>query len=236
MIVGRGGSKGVPGKNLREINGLSLIAYKARSALRSKYCARLIISSDCEKIQAEAAKYGAEVLFTRPAELASDTASSDDVVLHAMNEIEKTDPTNYNAIMLLEPTSPFAKPEDYDAAIEIYLNTNAALVVGMKPSDTKSLFVGPLAGDGNAEQIISKFSDHKKRRRQNLAQEYTMNGGLYLIDWKTMKQTGNIYSSPAKTYAHVMDRLHSVNIDEEFDFSLAQFLVEGGQIDPSSWL
>ena len=74
LLVGRGGSKGLPGKNLREVGGLSLVGYKAKAARQSRYCSRLIVSSDSAEIRAEAARHGVEVLFDRPAELASDTA------------------------------------------------------------------------------------------------------------------------------------------------------------------
>jgi CMP-N,N'-diacetyllegionaminic acid synthase len=130
LLVGRGGSKGLPGKNLREINGLSLIGYKAKSALTSRYCSRLIVSSDSRDIQAEAKRHGAEVLFSRPIELASDTASSNDVVLHAMDWIETHEGRRYDAVMLLEPSSPLARPDHYDQAIELFMARQASLVVG----------------------------------------------------------------------------------------------------------
>jgi CMP-N,N'-diacetyllegionaminic acid synthase len=135
LLVGRGGSRGLPRKNLREISGLSLTAYKARSAKRSRYCSRLIVSSDSTEIQDEAKLFGAEVLFTRPAELATDTARSSDVVLHAMDWIEANEGRKYDAIMLLEPSSPFARADHYDAAIELFVQNNAELVVGMRETE-----------------------------------------------------------------------------------------------------
>ena len=107
-MVGRGGSKGLPGKNLRRIGGKSLVAFKAIAAKKSHCCSRLVVSSDSIDIQEEARRHGAEVLFDRPADLASDTASSSDVVLHAMDWIERNEGRRYDAVMLLEPSSPFA--------------------------------------------------------------------------------------------------------------------------------
>src|ERR1700712_1725037 len=132
LLVGRGGSKGLPGKNLREIGGLSLIGDKAILAREVRYCSRLIVSSGSAEIQAEAKRHGAEVLFSRPPELATDTASSSDVVLHAMDWIETHERRRYDAIMLLEPSSPFARPEHYDQAVELFTARNAGLVVGMR--------------------------------------------------------------------------------------------------------
>ena len=102
--------QGIAGQESARIGGLSLVGYKARSALQSRYCSRLIVSSDSAEIQAEADRHGAEMLFDRPAELATDTASSNDVVLHAMDWIETHERRRYDAIMLLEPSSPSRGP------------------------------------------------------------------------------------------------------------------------------
>ena len=235
LVVGRGGSKGVPGKNLKTIGGISLVAFKTISARKSKYCSRLIVSSDSPEIQAEAKAHGAEVLFTRPAELATDTATSDDVVLHAMEFIENEEGRRYDALMLLEPASPFGRAEDYDAAVETYLRHQASLVVGMREVAVNSIFVGPLDADGKADQIVSKFTDRTNLRRQAFAQEFTMNGSLYLIDWDHMKRTRRIYGDPDRTYAQVMDRFYSAEIDSPHDLRLAEFYVANGDVDLSNW-
>src|SRR6201995_4345918 len=148
LLVGRGGSKGLPGKNLREIGGLSLVGYKAVAARQSRYCSRLIVSSDSAEIRAEAKRHGAEVLFERPAELATDTASSNDVVLHAMDWIEAHEKRRYDAIMLLETSSPFARPEHFDEAVELFIARKASLVVGMRETEVASIFVGQLCSAG----------------------------------------------------------------------------------------
>ena len=108
VITARGGSKGLPGKNLREIGGLSLIGYKANSAQSCKYCNRVVISSDDNAIINEANKYGVEAPFIRPKSLATDQASSDSVISHLIEWIEEKENDSYDAIMLLEPSSPFA--------------------------------------------------------------------------------------------------------------------------------
>src|ERR1700757_1682688 len=112
LVVGRGGSKGLPGKNLREIRG-------------------------------EAHPSAPRVLFSRPAELATDTASSNDVILHAMDWIETHERRRYDAIMLLEPSSPFARPEHFDQAVELFVARKASLVVGIRETEVASIFVGP---------------------------------------------------------------------------------------------
>jgi N-acylneuraminate cytidylyltransferase/CMP-N,N'-diacetyllegionaminic acid synthase len=235
LITARGGSKGVPGKNKRRIGPHSLIGYKAISAKKSKYCTRLVISTDSEELQEDAARYGAEVPFTRPRELATDTAKSDDVVLHAMAYFENEEGRRYDAIMLLEPASPFARARDFDAAVEIYVRHKANLVVGVKPVEVNSIFVGPLGEDGRADRIIEKFVSRPDVRRQAFEQEYTMNGALYLFGWDYMKTTRRMYADPANTYGHPMDRFHSAEIDTLYDMRLAELFAKNGDIDLGEW-
>src|SRR6266481_3855446 len=235
LVVGRGGSKGLPGKNLREISGLSLIGYKAISALRSRHCSRLIVSSESAEIQAEANRHGAEVLFSRPAELATDSASSSDVVLHAMEWIEIHERRRYDAVMLLEPSSPFACPEHYDQAVDLLIARNASLVVGMRETEVSSMFVAPLGKDGSIGAIVEKILTMPALRRQDQVPEATMNGALYLIGWDAMRRHRKIYADPGASYGILMDRLHSIEIETAADLAYASYVIEHGMLDASSW-
>jgi|SRR5450631_608357 len=235
LLVGRGGSKGLPGKNLRQIGGLSLIGYKAISARQSHYCSRLIVSSDSTEIQAEARSHGAEVLFSRPPELATDTASSSDVILHAMDWIETHERRRYDAIMLLEPSSPFARPEHFDEAAGLFMARNAGLVVGMRETEVSSIFVGPLARDGSIGAIVEKMLATPALRRQDQAPEVTMNGALYLIGWDAMRRHRKVYADPAASYGILMDRLHSIEIETAADLAYASYVVDHGMLDVSPW-
>jgi len=233
LIAARGGSKRVPGKNLRKLDGLSIIGYKALSAQKSKYCTTLAISTDSLAIQEEARRFGVECPFLRPAELASDTATSDSVILHAISHYETVDQRRFDAIMLLEPSSPFADGDDYDAAVELYLARKAALVVGMKQTEVHSIFTGTLDEDGSAARIVNKFISEKTIRTQDLESEYTMNGALYLIDWDAVKTTGAIYGTPDQTYGLPMAREKSVEIDTTFDLHFAEFIISQGHVQLS---
>jgi len=235
LLVGRGGSKGLPGKNLREIGGLSLIGYKARAARKSRYCSRLIVSSDSAQIREEAMRHGAEMLFERPAELATDTASSNDVVLHAMNWIEAHEKRRYDAIMLLEPSSPFARPEHFDQAVELFVARKASLVVGMRETEVASIFVGTLGSDGSIGGIVEKMLKMPAQRRQDQAPEVTMNGALYLVGWEAMRKHRRIYADPEASYGILMDRLHSIEIESAADLAYASYVVEHGMLDASPW-
>lgn len=235
LITARGGSKGLPGKNLTKIGGLSLVGFKARSARRSKHCSRLIISTEDRDIQTDAATHGVEVPFTRPVELATDTATSDAVILHVMDHIESVEHRHYDAIMVLEPASPFARGQDYDAAVDIFLRHKASVVLGMCQTNVNSIFVGPLGANGKADRIVEKFKDTKDRRRQALEPEFTMNGSLYLVRWEIMRKYGEIYGDPQHTYGYPMDRFHSLEIETSYDLKLAEFFVQNGCVDMANW-
>jgi CMP-N-acetylneuraminic acid synthetase len=235
LLVGRGGSKGLPGKNLREIGGLSLIGYKARAARQSRHCTRLIVSSDNAEIRAEAMRHGAEMLFERPDELATDTATSNDVVLHAMDWIETHEGRRYDAVMLLEPSSPFARPEHFDEAVELFVKRKASLVVGMRETEVSSIFVGTLGRDGSIGGIVEKMLKTPAQRRQDQPPEVTMNGALYLVGWDSMRKHRKIYADPGASYGIMMDRLHSIEIESAADLAYASYVIEHGMLDASAW-
>lgn len=235
IIMARGGSKGVPEKNIRQIGGLPLLGFKARAAQRSKYPSRIIISTDSTKIQEEARKFGVEVPFTRPAELASDTATNFAVLRHAMEYYESRGEV-FDAISMLEPSSPFTKPEDLDTAVEIMQKKNAALVVSMRDVDNPAPFVGPIEPDGRISNIVHQLKDLKNVNRQVLPHAYTLNGVVYIFRWDALKSRHTFYSEPERSYGFETDPLYNVEIDTELNLAWAQFLVEKGHISLTPWL
>jgi len=237
LITARGGSKGVPGKNLKEICGISLVGYKAISAKKSKYCKRLIISTDSHDIQNDAEKYGVEIPFMRPTELATDTAKSAQVVSHAMNWIEEQGEDKYDAVMLLEPASPFAQAADYDAAIDLLIEKNANAVVGVRSLKVGSLVMGPMDDTGRLTTILEKLHASREMtgRRQLMPKEVTMNGALYVFRWEYFMKHQWIYHDISGVYGYLMDEYHSTEIDEPIDLEWARFIVEKGYIDQGEW-
>ena len=234
VITARGGSKGVPRKNIREIGGLPLIAYKIIAAEKCKYKHRTIVSTDDDEIAEVSKKYGAEVPFKRPSELASDTASSMDVVSHAIDWIEKNDfSTVYDAVCLLEPSSPFATSEDINNALEIMEKTGADTVLGMKEVEVSRDFIFDL--DDN--EGLSKFYDSVKKmsavRRQDQKPQYTMNGCMYIAKMDYFKSNRLFHSYNSKPYIMPWER--SVEIDTEQDLNYAEYLVDDGLIDLNYW-
>jgi CMP-N,N'-diacetyllegionaminic acid synthase len=236
VITARGGSKGVPGKNLEQIAGLSLIGYKARAAQRATYCARLILSTDDPLIQAEGRALGIDVPFVRPAELATDAASSEAVLLHAMQWVEAAEGRDaYDAIMLLQPSAPFARARDLDGAVELMMKTGANVVLGMREVDVPRAFVAAMAPDGRLPHLIDQMRSLAGLRRQDQPAEYTMNGALFLMRWDAMRATQSRYADRDRTVGYVMDRAHSVDIDSPDDLAWARYLVDSGRIDVTEW-
>jgi len=233
--MARGGSKGVPGKNIREIGGIPLLAFKARAAQRSRHPSRLIISTDCPKIQEIARRYEVEVPFTRPAELATDTATNFAVLHHAMEFFESRR-EKFDAVLMLEPSSPFTKPGDIDQAVEIMAASDADLVVSMRDVDNPAPFVGPIEKDGKISQIINQLKHLKNVNRQVLPHAYTLNGLVYLLKWDGFRNRETFYWNPGKSHGFVTDPVCNVEIDSELQLKWANFLVESGTIDMAPWL
>jgi CMP-N,N'-diacetyllegionaminic acid synthase len=235
LITARGGSKGVSDKNLQQIAGLSLVAFKARAAQRCSACTRLMISTDSIEIQSEAKRLGVEVPFTRPAELATDTASSESVIAHTIAWIEDNEQRSYDAIMLLEPASPFATSDHFAAALDLYVARNADLIAGMRAIEPTSMFVDQRTEDGAIANLVNRLNRAPNHRRQDQRQEWSMNGALYLIRWEAFKTSGKIYGAPEKCYGLLMDPWHSLEIETHEDLTLAQFATENGYLDLSAW-
>jgi N-acylneuraminate cytidylyltransferase/CMP-N,N'-diacetyllegionaminic acid synthase len=235
LITARGGSKRIPRKNLRRIAGLSLVAFKAISARRSKYCARVILSSDDPEIQEEARRHLVEVPFTRPAHLATDGATSADVVSHVVDFIE-SEGERYDALMLLEPAAPFARAADYDRAVEMMESTGAGVVLGMRQVSPNSLFVGSMDELGRLGNIVDRVRAWEAGGCPTLRQEYTMNAALYLLRWDFFKSHRRIYCDGDATLGYPMDPHYSIEIDDPMDLHLAEFMVERGHVDMTHWL
>lgn len=234
LILARGGSKGVPKKNISEICGIPLLGYKAIAAKKSQYCSKIIISTDSIEIAEVAKKFGVEVPFIRPDYLATDKSSSIDSIIHAMEWIEKNDSKIYDAVFLLEPSSPFLTAEDVNMSVEMFIKKKALGVLGVKEVDVSSRFIAEIGKDLNMEEHYMKIKGMKSLRRQDLKKEYTMNGALYIADWNYMKEYRSFHSE--RTYAYIMPKERSIEIDDMNDLYYAKFLIESNIIDRKSWL
>lgn len=222
LITARGGSKGVPGKNLMRIGGRSLIQWKADAAKPLVQEAdRLIISTDSEDIAAEARRVGVQVPFMRSAELATDEASSASVINHALDSVGN----GFDRVMLLEPSAPFATSVHMWEAVQMYDQRAADLVVGMKSVAPASVFVGVRTPDNNINHITSRGIGNT--RRQDTLPEWTMNGALYLFKTESFRKTGSIYGG-ALNFGLMMSPWHSIEIDTPHDLNMAWYAFEKG--------
>lgn len=227
IIPARGGSKGVPGKNIKHLAGKPLIAYSIDAA-KDSILTKVIVSTDDEQIRTVAMDFGANVPYLRPNSLASDTSKSLDVSRHALLTMEKLDNIQYDAIMLLQPTSPFRTTEEINQAIELLLaNPDADSVIsvvdvqGHHPARMKYLEEGILVDPPFCEA-------YENQNRQELRPVYIRNGAIYLTKRNTL--LNNSYKG-SKCLGLVMSRPRSSNIDTLFDFKLAEWLLRENLLD-----
>lgn len=222
VIPARGGSKGLPGKNIKPLGGLPLLGWTAEALRRSTLSeARCLLSTDDPAIAAAGRACGLEVPFLRPATLAGDTATSRDVVLHALDWLIAEHGERPEYVLLLQPTSPFRPPSAIDAAWAMLRGEPApAAVVGVKPvrRSLASLFLAdahgrlkPLAND-----------DSGGLRRQDAPGLLTPNGALYLLCSQTLREGGSFF--PPATAALPMDAIASLDIDDATDWAMAEAL------------
>lgn len=233
LVTARGGSKGVPRKNICKIKGLPLIAYKIIAAQRCRYKGRIIVSTDDREIAETARQYGADVPFMRPDYLASDTAGSMDVVSHALDWIEEHDPVSYDYVCLLEPSSPFAAASDFNNAFDILIQSDADVLLGMKEAETARCFIWPLDDQGKLSLFYNSMKEMSAVRRQDQRKEYTMNGCMYIAKTEYFKKNRIFHAENAVPY--IMSEEKSIEIDSMRDYRYAEYCAENGLIDLSEW-
>ncbi len=221
VIPARGGSKGIPQKNLRQIAGISLVGHAVRVAQSIDWIDRRIVSTDDSEIAAEGRKYGAEVPFMRPAELASDNAGSVAMWQHAWTESETFFETQFDISILLEPTSPLRRPEDIKRTVDALLEGkwDAAATVSRAPAHFtphKCLTVGDTGIIGFYHTKGEQYS-----RRQKIPAYFFRNGICYALKRRTLLEKGTIIEKNCKA---VLIERPVVNIDDEDELAYAEFL------------
>ncbi len=222
VVTARGGSKGLPGKNLRLVAGRPLLAYTLAAASRARLLDRVIVSTDDPQIASEARRLGAEVPFMRPIELAGDGTPTLPVLQHAVRELERQGYT-CDAVATLQPTSPLRLADDIDAAVALLLDTECRSVVSLveapcHPSRMRVVdgtLVRPLTGDAFALRL-----------RQDFPHVFAENGAIYVTRHDVLMRDGAILAAPAR--ALIMPRERSIDIDDELDLSIAGWLVRAG--------
>jgi N-acylneuraminate cytidylyltransferase/CMP-N,N'-diacetyllegionaminic acid synthase len=218
FIPARGGSKGLPGKNIKELKGKPLIAWTIHAALNSSRKGKIVVSTDSEEIAAVAKKHGAEVPFLRPEHLAKDNTPSMDVLFHFLDQERKSN-NHYDLVVFLQPTSPLRTSEDIDAAFTAMDDKNSDAVVSVCECEHHPLWSNELPPDYSMSNFIRP--EVKGKNRQQLPKYYMLNGAIYIgkTDY-IIKQNSFIGEN---TFASIMSREHSIDIDSEADFFLAEY-------------
>ena len=222
IIPARGGSKGIPRKNVRLLAGKPLIAYTIEKALESKYLSRIIVSTDDEEIANTGIIWGADVPFMRPSELASDQSATLPVVLHALDMLEAAG-ESYDAVCLLQATSPFRQDGLIDSAIEKIQQTNADALISVLsvPHEYNPHWVFEPQADGflsiatGEEKIIS--------RRQDLPEAYIRDGAIYITKTEVLRNQNSLFGS-SLTFIQNKSPFH-VNLDTLEDWKRAEKII-----------
>jgi CMP-N-acetylneuraminic acid synthetase len=220
IIPARGGSKGVPRKNIRELDGKPLIFYTIEEAKKSKYIDRIIVSTDDEEILDISKKFCAEVPYLRPKELAQDNSSTVDCIIHMLNWLKENENYMPDYVCLLQCTSPLRKFYDIDGTIEKMIDTDMDGAVSVCEAEVNPYWTNVFDGDK-----LNYFIEDGKliKRRQDLPKVYRINGAVYvvkkdiLINQKTLE--------PNKITGYIMETKKSIDIDNIEDFLLAEVLI-----------
>ncbi len=218
LINARGGSKGVPGKNIKLLHGKPLIGWSVDVARQSKLIKKVVVSTDSEEIARVATQHGASVPFIRPSELATDTAKQIDVVNHALKFLESMG-ERYDYVCILQPTCPLRSVEDVDGTLDLLISSGAdsAITVtevgGRHPRTLYKMHEG--------DQKITPYVEKNTSgvMRQNFEPLYWRTGAVYALRTSVVK-AGSLYGNDARGYKVPEER--AFNIDTPFDFELTE--------------
>lgn len=222
LITARGGSKGLPGKNVRELGGHPLIAWSISAGLASELVDDLVVSTDSPEIASVAEKYGAQVPFMRPDALAGDTATSMDAVAHALSWLRDAG-REYDYLVLLEPTSPLREASDIDAALRRLVDSRSVSIVGVCRAET----VHPafMYRVGSGEKLIPYVdgSSPETLRRQDTEPLFFLEGSVYASRLPDLLERGGFYH--ADTIGYEVPKWKAPEIDDMVDFLLVEAII-----------
>jgi CMP-N,N'-diacetyllegionaminic acid synthase len=221
LIPARGGSKGLQRKNVLPLYGKPLIAWTIEQAKASEHIDRVIVTTDDDEIASVARAHGADVPFLRPKELASDTATAMDVILHALSWLEENR-DRYDIFVLLQPTSPLRTTADIDAVLRLLFAKDARAVISVCETEHHPYWSNVLPVDGSMDGFLRPELINKNR--QELPIYYRLNGAIYTADCAYIRAKKDFFGN--QTYAYIMPRERSIDIDTRYDFRFAEFLLQ----------
>lgn len=214
IIPARGGSKRLPKKNKLDLSGKPLIVWTIEAGIKSKYIDDVIVTSDDDEILSISIKYGVNTI-KRPPDLANDTATTTCVLQHALKYNNK----KYDYIVLLQPTSPLRNEKHIDEAIELLESKDAEAIISVTQTEHNPLWSNILPANGDMKNFIKP--EIKDMRSQDLPIQYQLNGAIYICKTDLYLKELSFFISN-NIYAYKMDRIHSIDIDEEIDLEVAK--------------
>jgi CMP-N,N'-diacetyllegionaminic acid synthase len=218
LVTARGGSKGVPRKNVNPLHGKPLIAWTIDAALAARAVTRVVVSTDDEETASVGSACGAEVPFMRPLEHAGDESSHIGVLVHAIEWFEENEGYLPEYILTMQPTSPLRTVQDIDAACSIAEANRADAVVGVEETHHHPFLVRRIGSDGKLEEFVP--TDGRYLRRQDLPPAYAVNGAIFLNRRESLLRDRTF--EPVGTYPYIMPSDRSLQIDTPWDW----FLIE----------
>lgn len=220
IIPARGGSKGIPRKNVKELCGRPLIFYTIVEALKSRYISRLVTSTEDPEIADVARRYGSEVV-ERPKELASDDSNVVDAVKHVLDHLRNTEGTEFEYVVLLQPTSPFRTAQDIDSAIEKLLELKGDSLVSLTEVGDKHPARMKMVINERIVDIFDRRWDFAPR--QMLPKIYIRNGAIYIAKTTVIYERNSFRGDDC--IAYIMPPERSINIDDPIDWIVAEILM-----------
>ena len=218
IILARGGSKGLPKKNILKINNKPLVSYSIEASLKSKYISKTIVSSDSQEIIDISKRCGAEIL-KRAENLSGDHITSETVISNVLDNISNID--EYDYLVLLQPTSPLRNEKHIDEAFEIVFNAQADSLISCKKIDNAPLKAFILDKNNYLRGISN--NTYPFMRRQDLPPLFMPNGAIYISRVKEFKKNSTLFSE--KTMMYEMDNNSSIDIDNWDDLKIAESLI-----------
>ena len=222
LIPARGGSKRVPGKNLAEVCGRPMIEWTIRAATMSNYIDSVVVSTDDSGIADIATCAGARVPFIRPFTLSTDTATSLDVINHSLNYLSEIG-ENYEYLVLLQPTSPFRTESHIDECAELFSTRNMDSIVSVVRIDYPPDW--NYSVDKELRMTPDIPSSDEALRSQDYPDRYRPNGAIYLIRVPVYREFNSLYPS-GRVHAYEMNKLDSIEVDDEEDLMLVRAMVK----------
>ncbi|MDW2796632.1 acylneuraminate cytidylyltransferase family protein [Clostridium boliviensis] len=228
VIPARSGSKGIRDKNIKELNGKPLMGYTIDACKKTGLFDDILVSTDSGLYQQIAAKLGATIPFLRPSHLSGDEAATSDVIVHALTEMKRIG-KEYDYFMLLQPTSPLRDEKHILESVSLLFEKQADSVISVCPFDCMCYLSVAITEGGEIK--VPEFLKNQIRR-QDVKSGFRINGAIYLTSVPSYLKCRNFYSG--KTFPYFMDPIHSLDIDDIYEFYLAKLLIQNGPVLPLS--